>query len=101
MVQRCGRDLFGGAMLPFFRSMRILIGMIVTCISAIMISLTVQALFGMKIGILSANLSTIVFVLTFSHLVYMTSNWRNLANRRDNEHSHRPFAHRLIIQSCL
>jgi predicted RND superfamily exporter protein len=72
--------LFGGAMLPIFRSVRILIGMLATCISAIMISLLVQALLGMKIGILTANLGTIVFVLTFSHLVYMTSNWRNLAH---------------------
>ena len=75
--------LFGGAMVPIFRSVRILVGMLATCISAIMISLLIQALFGMKIGILTANLSTIVFVLTFSHLVYMTSNWRNLAHRRD------------------
>ncbi|HXI85208.1 MAG TPA: MMPL family transporter [Verrucomicrobiae bacterium] len=75
--------LFGGAMLPIFRSVRILVGMLATCISAIMVSLLVQALLGMKIGILTANLSTIVFVLTFSHLVYMTSNWRNLAHRRD------------------
>ena len=75
--------LFGGAMLPVFRSVRILVGMLATCISAIMVSLLVQALLGMKIGILTANLSTIVFVLTFSHLVYMTSNWRNLAHRRD------------------
>jgi len=74
--------LFGGAMLPIFRSVRILVGMLATCISAIMISLLIQALLGMKIGILTANLSTIVFVLTFSHLVYMTSNWRNLAHRR-------------------
>ena len=72
--------LFGGAMLPIFRSIRIMVGMLATCISAIMLSLLVQALLGMKIGILTANLSTIVFVLTFSHLVYMTSNWRNLAH---------------------
>jgi predicted RND superfamily exporter protein len=71
--------LFGGAMWPIFRSVKILVGMLATCICAIMISLLVQALLGMKIGILTANLSTIVFVLTFSHLVYMTSNWRNLA----------------------
>ncbi len=71
--------LFGGAMLPIFRSVRILLGMLATCISAIMIALLVQSLCGMKIGILTANLSTIVFVLTFSHLAYLTSNWRNLA----------------------
>lgn len=71
--------LFGGAMVPIFRSVRILLGMLATCLSAIMIALLVQSLCGMKIGILTANLSTIVFVLTFSHLVYLTSNWRNIA----------------------
>ena len=74
--------LFGGAMLPIFRSFRILTGMLATCISAIMVSLAAQVMLGMKIGILTANLSTIVFVLTFSHLVFMTSNWRNLACQR-------------------
>ena len=77
--------VFGGVMLPIFRSVRILIGMLATCISAIMIALLVQSLCGMKIGILTANLSTIVFVLTFSHLVYLTSNWRNIAHRRGSE----------------
>ena len=51
--------LFGGAMLPIFRSFRILTGMLATCISAILLSLTIQVLLGMKIGILTANLSTI------------------------------------------
>ena len=74
--------LFGGAMLPVFRSFWILTGMLATCISAILLSLTIQVLLGMKIGILTANLSTIVFVLTFSHLVFMTSNWRNIACKR-------------------
>jgi len=77
--------LFGGAMLPIFRSFRILIGMLATCISAILLSLAIQVLLGMKIGILTANLSTIVFVLTFSHLVFMTSNWRNIACKRGRQ----------------
>ncbi len=77
--------LFGGAMLPIFRSFRILTGMLATCISAILLSLTIQVLLGMKIGILTANLSTIVFVLTFSHLVFMTSNWRNIACKRGRQ----------------
>src|SRR5205823_14985857 len=36
---------------------------------------------GRKIGILTANLSTIVFVVALSHLVYMTFNWQTLAGR--------------------
>ena len=40
-----------------------------------------QSLFGKKIGVLTVNLGTIVFVVTLSHLVYMTFNWRTLARR--------------------
>src|SRR5439155_10999314 len=39
--------LFGGAMVPVFRSVRILIGMLATCITAIMFPLIVQALSAM------------------------------------------------------
>ncbi len=83
--------LFGVAMSLIFHSLRVVMGMLTTCISAIMLLLIIQSLFGMKIGILTANLSTIVYVLTFSHLVFMTSNWRNIANqKRDDER--RPIA---------
>src|SRR5206468_3182744 len=34
-----------------------------------------------KIGILTVNLGTIVFVVALSHLVYMTFNWQTLADR--------------------
>src|SRR5438046_867123 len=36
---------------------------------------------GHKIGILTVNLGTIVFVIALSHLVYMTFNWQTLADR--------------------
>lgn len=90
--------VFGGAMLPIFRSLRILIGMLVTCVSAVMLSLSIQSLLGMKIGVLTANLGTIVFVLTFSHLVFMTSNWRNLAGRNGHGQGHLAFeAYRVTL----
>src|SRR6266852_9152800 len=38
-------------------------------------------MFGKKIGSLTVNLGTIVFVVALSHLVYMTFNWRTLADR--------------------
>src|SRR5204863_3532469 len=40
-----------------------------------------QSIFGRKIGILTVNLGTIVFVVALSHLVYMTFNWQTLADR--------------------
>ena len=73
--------LFGLTMWLVFRSGRLFIGMLATCTSAVLLTLLVQSLFGRKIGILTANLSTIVFVVALSHLVYMTFNWQTLAGR--------------------
>jgi len=76
--------LFGIAMGVLFRSVKLTLGMLATCISADLITLLLQAAFGQKIGILTANLVTIVFVITLSHLVYMTFNWQTLANKQQH-----------------
>jgi predicted RND superfamily exporter protein len=73
--------LFGLTMWVIFRSGRLVVGMLATCSSAVLLTLLVQSLFGRTIGILTANLSTIVFVVAMSHLVYMTFNWQTLAGR--------------------
>ncbi len=70
--------LFGVAMWLLFRSWKLTVGILATCSSAVLITLLLQQLFGQKIGILTANLTTIIFVITLSHLVYMTFNWQTL-----------------------
>jgi predicted RND superfamily exporter protein len=67
--------LFGVTMWLIFRSGRLFIGMLATCTSAVLLTLLVQSLFGVQIGVLTVNLGTIVFVVAMSHLVYMTFNW--------------------------
>src|SRR2546421_2251609 len=74
--------LFGLTMAAMFRSIRIFLGMFATCTSAVLLTLLLQQMFGRRIGILTVNLGTIVFVVAMSHLVYMTFNWQVLANRR-------------------
>ena len=74
--------LFGLTMAAMFRSLRVFLGMLTTCASAVLLTLLLQALLGKKIGILTVNLGTIVFVIALSHLVYMTFNWKTLADRR-------------------
>jgi predicted RND superfamily exporter protein len=71
--------LFGAVMLALFRSLKLTLGMLVTCTNAVLVTLLIQAAFGKKIGVLTANLGTIVFVIALSHLVYMTFNWRTLS----------------------
>src|SRR5919108_4608087 len=73
--------LFGLTMAGMFRSLRVFLGMMATCTSAVLLTLLLQSLFGKKIGILTVNLGTIVFVIALSHLVYMTFNWQTLADR--------------------
>src|SRR5207302_4531374 len=73
--------LFGLTMAAMFRSARVFLGMLATCTSAVLLTLLLQALFGKRIGILTVNLGTIVFVVALSHLVYMTFNWQTLSDR--------------------
>src|SRR5207253_4905915 len=74
--------LFGLTMAAMFRSGRVFLGMLATCTSAVLLTLLLQQLFGRRIGILTVNLGTIVFVVAMSHLVYMTFNWQVLDDRR-------------------
>src|SRR5204862_547993 len=62
---------------------RVFLGMLATCASAVLLTLLLQSIFGRKIGILTVNLGTIVFVVALSHLVYMTFNWQTLADRKN------------------
>src|SRR5882724_3661626 len=73
--------LFGLTMAALFRSVRVFLGMLSTCSNAVLLTLLLQSLFGQKIGILTVNLGTIVFIIALSHLVYMTFNWQTLADR--------------------
>jgi len=43
-----------------------------------LLTLLLQQMFGRRIGILTVNLGTIVFIVALSHLVYMTFNWQTL-----------------------
>lgn len=79
--------LFGAAMWGLFRSWKLTLGMLAACTSAVLATLLVQSMFGEKIGILTANLGTIVFVVALSHLVYMTFNWQTLARQKE-AHAH-------------
>src|SRR6266403_3866701 len=73
--------LFGLTMAAMFRSGRVFLGMLATCTSAVLLTLLLQQMFGRRIGILTVNLGTIVFIVALSHLVDMTFNWQTLADR--------------------
>ncbi len=59
-----------------FRDAAVVVGVLATCLATVSSTLLIVQLLGVGIGLLTANLVTIVFVLTLSHVVFMTANWR-------------------------
>lgn len=59
-----------------YRDAAIVLGTLTTCALSVSATLLAVQGLGIGIGLLTANLVTIVFVLTLSHVVFMTGNWR-------------------------
>jgi len=59
----------------FYRDAAIVLGTLATCFVSVSVTLIAVQLMGSGIGLLTANLVTIVFVLTLSHVVFLTANW--------------------------
>ena len=76
---------FGLLIIAVYRSWRIAAATLATCASAAFLTLAALHLIGFRVGILTANLLTIVFVLTLSHIVFLTANWQRRAARTDGE----------------
>jgi predicted RND superfamily exporter protein len=68
--------VFALVILALFRSLPILLGSLAACATAALATLLVQQWLGGRIGLLTANIVTIAFVLTQSHVVFMSNNWR-------------------------
>ncbi len=75
--------LFGLLIAAIYRDGRQVVGILSTCLAACAATLATLRLVGLGIGVLTANIVTIVFVLTLSHLVYLTANWRRIAAERE------------------
>jgi predicted RND superfamily exporter protein len=77
--------VFGLLIALVYRSTRIVIGTLVSCLGGCAVSLALLHILQKPIGLLTANLVTIVFVLTLSHIVFLTASWRRemAAGRND------------------
>lgn len=82
--------VFGAFFLFFFRSIKILLGTLLTCANASMLTLMISQAVGIQTGMLTANLSTIVFVLTLSHLVFLIFNWREASRKKNKPEAMHP-----------
>lgn len=70
--------LFALGILIIFKSFFLWLGMVITCASAILICLIVQYFMGAGVGLLTANLTTMVVVMVGSHIIFLTSNQKTL-----------------------
>jgi predicted RND superfamily exporter protein len=71
--------VFGLIIFVVFRSLSILTGCLTASAAATALTLLLGDYFAIEIGILTANLVTLVFVLTIPHTVYLTYNWQRHA----------------------
>ncbi len=62
-----------------YRDVAIVVGMLSTTFASVSLTLILVQAIGVPIGLLTANLVTIVFVLTLSHVVFLTANWKRRA----------------------
>lgn len=68
-----------------FRSFAVLLGTMVASLTASFGTFLVRAMLGMSSDILMPNLWTIAFILTLSHIVYITAQWQREARKMGSE----------------
>ncbi len=76
---------FGLVIGVVYRRGRIVVGALTACLTACAVTLSLAQLAGLAIGLMTANITTIVFVITLSHVVFLTSNWQ--AARTHGDHA--------------
>ena len=69
--------IFGFLIFQIFHSKSILLGTMLSCLNACMWTFMITNLVNIPIGLLTANLGTIIFVMTLSHIIFLTFNWRS------------------------
>ncbi|MBZ0165589.1 MAG: MMPL family transporter, partial [Candidatus Omnitrophica bacterium] len=74
--------IFGLLIFGLFRSKSILIGTLLACLNACVWTYMLTSLTHIPIGLLTATLGTIIFVMTLSHIIFMTFNWRTAMAQR-------------------
>lgn len=80
--------VFGVVLFVIFRSVWILLGAFIACANSSAATLIVTQAIHIPIGPVTANLSTMVFVMTLSPMVFLTFNWKRIREQqRSTAHS--------------
>ncbi len=91
--------IFGLFIFLIFHSKSVLIGTMVSCLSACMWTFMITDRFSIPMGILTANLGTIIFVMTLSHIIFLTFNWRTFRSNSTRTDPVRDAVRRTFIPS--
>ena len=83
--------ILGLTTLAIFRSLRLVLGILISCSNASLLTLIAAHCLGIRVGVLTANLAAIVFVLCLSHIVFMTFNWQEVIRRKGGATPYRVF----------
>lgn len=70
--------IFSVVLLIMFRSIWIVVGTAFACFNASAVTIMISKALNVQIGFLTANLSTIIFVLTLSHILFLTASWKHV-----------------------
>ena len=73
--------LFGLLVSIVYRNLHIVVGTLSACLTACAVTLSATHLLDISIGLLTANIAVIVFVLTLSHIVFLTANWKRIVEQ--------------------
>src|SRR6185437_8007919 len=74
--------VFGVVLFVIFRSLWILLGTFLACANSSAATLIVTQRIHIPIGPVTATLSTMVFVMTLSPMVYLTFNWKKIREQQ-------------------
>ncbi len=77
--------IFGCIIFSLFRSKAILCGTLLSCLNACIWTYMLTSLTNIPIGLLTATLGTIIFIMTLSHIIFLTYNWRKAMHAQNND----------------
>jgi len=73
--------IFGLLIYQIFKSKSVLLGTMIACLNACIWTFMITDLLKVPMGLLTANLGTIIFVMTLSHIIFLTFNWRTFRSQ--------------------
>ncbi|UCD23903.1 MAG: MMPL family transporter [Gemmatimonadota bacterium] len=77
--------VFGVLVGIVYRNIHVVIGTLSVCLTACSATLSLTQVLGISIGLLTANIAVIVFVLTLSHIVFLTANWKRVSGEERSD----------------